>query len=61
MEYLKQIDWKKVGKGLAIALIGALLTYLAQFLSGTDFGEWTPLAVAVASALTNLAKIAAKL
>lgn len=56
-----KIDWKKVLKGFIISAAAAGLTYLAQFLSGQNFGEWTPVIVAVAGTLTNLAKVAAKL
>lgn len=49
------MDYKKVGKGLLIALGGAALTYVAQL--QFDFGVWTPVAVAVASALINAGRV----
>lgn len=45
------MNYSKVLKGLGIALGGAAITYLAQL--QFDFGGWTPVAVAVASALVN--------
>lgn len=47
------MDYKKVGRGLAIALGGAALTYFAQLIPHIDFGTYTPVAVAVFSALIN--------
>jgi hypothetical protein len=46
-------DWGKVGKGLLIAVGGAALTYLGQFVTGSDFGEMTPIVVAGFSVLVN--------
>lgn len=43
----------KIAKGAGIAVGGALLTYLAQFISDTDFGQWTPVVVAVGAVLIN--------
>ena len=44
---------RKFVKGLGIALLGALATYLAEYIPGVDFGTWTPLVVMVNSALVN--------
>jgi hypothetical protein len=49
------IDWRKVGKGALIAVAGALLTYGTTFVSGTDFGAYTPLVVAVWGVVVNVA------
>jgi hypothetical protein len=46
-------DWGKVGKGLLIAMGGAGLTYLGQFITGADFGALTPIIVAGFSVLVN--------
>ena len=46
-------DYKKIGKGAFIAVLGALLTYGSQFLSQTDFGDRTPIYVAIWSILVN--------
>lgn len=50
------MNYKKVGKGLLIAMGGAGLTYLAQLLPGVDFGVYTGLVVALASAGINFAR-----
>lgn len=46
-------DLRKVGKGALIAGAGALLTYAAEWASETDFGDMTPVIVALASFLVN--------
>jgi len=51
---LDKSEWISVGKGLLIAVVGAGLTYTAQWISGTDFGDWTPLIVAGFAVITNL-------
>ena len=43
----------KIAKGAGIALGGALLTYLASFVSSTDFGIYTPVVVALGGILIN--------
>lgn len=48
---------KSIGKGAAIALAGAALTAGAEFLSGQDFGAYTPFVAAFASFLVNVAKV----
>ena len=50
---MNKIQLKKVGKGAAIAGAGALLTYLLGQLPNVDFGQYTPVAVAVLSTLIN--------
>lgn len=50
---MNKSNYKKIGKGLLIAMAGAGLTYLAQLIPGLDFGIYTPLAVATFSALIN--------
>lgn len=47
------VGLKKVGKGALIAAGGAVLTYLAEAIPGLDFGEYTPVIVAVSSVLIN--------
>ena len=44
---------KKFAKGLCIAFLGALATYLTEYIPGVDFGSWTPLVVMANSALVN--------
>lgn len=43
----------KIAKGAGIAVGGVLLTYLAQFVSNTDFGIYTPVVVALWGILIN--------
>lgn len=51
---MKQEDILKVLRGAAIAAAGAVLTYLSQWISGADFGVYTPTVVAVWSIVVNL-------
>ena len=53
---LNKADMAKVGKGLFIAAAGAGLTYLMDIVPMVDFGQYTPIAVAVNSCLINLAR-----
>lgn len=46
-------DIRKLGTGLGIACAGAALTYLTEWGSSTDFGEYTPVVVCVMSCLAN--------
>ena len=43
----------KIAKGAGIAVGGAILTYLASYISSTDFGQWTPVVVALGGILIN--------
>jgi len=49
-------DLTKVGKGCLIAGSGAILTYLAATIPNVEFGEYTPIAVAIFSILANMAR-----
>lgn len=51
---LNQEDGRKIFTGLAIALLGALATYLQDTIPNIDFGAYTPVAVAVNSVLVNI-------
>jgi hypothetical protein len=51
------MNWNKVLKGLLIALLGAVLTYVAELIPNVDFGTYTPLAVAFASSLVNVGRV----
>ena len=53
---LDSIDWKKVGVGAFVAVLGVLLTYGSEFVSNTDFGEYEAFVVAGFSILTNLVR-----
>lgn len=50
---LSKEKWMSIGKGLLIAIGGAALTYLTQLTTDIDFGELTPLVVAVLSVAIN--------
>ncbi len=53
---LNKIDLAKVAKGALIALGGALIVYVTETIPEIDFGEYTPIAVAVASVAVNAAR-----
>ena len=50
---LNKTDWKKIGKGLLIALGGTALTYITDLVSWIEWGEWKPLVVAASSIFIN--------
>ena len=50
---LNRRDGSKILKGLAIALIGAALTYLSELLPNVEWGVYAPLVTVVASVLVN--------
>ena len=57
MKYtLGQEDLLKILKGAAVAVAGALLTYIATIVTQIDFGAYTPVVVAIASILVNAAR-----
>jgi len=47
---------KKIARGAAIAGGGAALTYLLQVIASTDFGDFTPVVVAVCGIALNALK-----
>jgi len=51
-----KVTMSKIAKGALIAISGALLTYMAQYVATTDFGAYTPIVVALASILINAGK-----
>lgn len=53
---LNGIDWKKIGIGFLVAISGAGLTYITEFLSGFDFGEFSPIVMVVWSVIANLVR-----
>ena len=53
---LNKIDLQKIGTGALVAIGGALLTYLTQTVANIDFGDFTPVAVALSSILVNVAR-----
>lgn len=52
----KGINWKKVGMGAIVAMTGALLTYITQWVTSSDFGDYTPLVMAVWSIAANIGR-----
>lgn len=50
---MKREELIKVAKGAAIAAAGAVLTYVTQWVSGADFGSYTPAVVAGWSIAAN--------
>jgi hypothetical protein len=58
MDTQKAFSWDKItlqktGKGLLIALAGALAVFLEQAIPGIDFGQYSIIAVAINSAIIN--------
>lgn len=53
---LTKDDLVAVGKGLVIALVGAALTYLTAWISGHDFGTYTPMVVALWGVIVNIVR-----
>lgn len=53
---LNKEDLKKIAIGAGVALAGALLTYVSETITSVDFGEWTPIIVAIWSILANAAR-----
>ena len=51
---LSKEDLNKLGKGMLIAISGAVLTYGTEWIAGTSFGLWTPLVVAGWSVAANM-------
>lgn len=50
---LNKADLEKILVGAGVAAGGALLTYVLQVVSNTDFGVYTPIVVALAGILVN--------
>lgn len=46
-------DGKKIATGLGIAVAGAVLTYGAETIPNIDFGNYTPVVVALFSVFAN--------
>ena len=46
-------DLKKLAIGAGVALLGALATYLQDSIPNLDFGQYTPVVVAINSILVN--------
>ena len=53
---LSRIDLSKIAMGALIAIAGALLTYTVETVGQIDFGDYTPIVVAVSGILVNAAR-----
>jgi len=53
---LSKEDWLSIGKGALVATVGALLTYFTAYFSGANFGQYTPIVVAIWSVVANVAR-----
>lgn len=53
---LNASDMKSIAVGAGIAVAGALITYLSEAIVQVDFGELTPVVVAISSILVNAAR-----
>lgn len=53
---LDKTDFQKLGKGLALAVGGAVITYMAEWTTETDFGSMTPLVTAASAFVLNFAR-----
>jgi hypothetical protein len=53
---LNKEDGKRILLGAGIAVAGALLTYLTSVVTGMDFGQYTPMVVAIWAVLANTAR-----
>lgn len=51
---LNREDAISILKGLIVALVGAALTYFSQVVAQTDFGQYTPIVVAIFSVIANV-------
>ncbi len=51
---LNASDLKGIGKGAVVAMGGAGITYLATVVGQVDFGEMTPMVVALSGILVNV-------
>lgn len=51
---LNELDTRKIVTGAWIAIAGALITYILQVVGDINFGEYTVMAVALASIVANI-------
>ena len=51
-----QQDLIKVAKGAGLAAAGAGMTYVTAWITSTEFGDWTPVVVAVWAIVVNAAR-----
>lgn len=53
---LDVVDFKKLLRNLLVVAAGAVLTYLSQWVSGTDFGSWNGIIVPLVAGLIDAAR-----
>ena len=53
---LNKADLESLTKGLLITMAGAGLTYLTEYLSKQDFGDYTPIVMTGMALLVNLVR-----
>lgn len=53
-------NFVSLGRGLLMALAGAVMTYLSTYVAGHDFGSWTPVITFAWSTLANAARLYVK-
>ncbi len=53
---LTKTDLVSLLKGLGVALVGAALTYLTAFVTGHDFGVYTPVVVMFWGFIANVVR-----
>ena len=47
-------QWVKIGSGLLVASVGAMLTYLTETIPNIDFGEYAPFVTIFFSVIANI-------
>ena len=50
---LNKLDYIAILKGLLITLLGAALTYLSEYVTKLDFGDYTPIVLTGFALLVN--------
>ena len=53
---LNKDDFKRIGLGAIVAIVGALMTYLSQVITTIDFGVYTPIVVAFWGIVANIVR-----
>lgn len=53
---LNGYDFSRILVGASVAMGGALLTYLSETVGQIEWGDWTPVVVALASILVNMGR-----
>ncbi len=49
-------DVRRILIGASVAMVGALLTYIADLIPSVNFGDMTPIVVAILSVLVNVGR-----